>query len=207
MRGVDIDQFFAAQQEMTDTFETGSLGYRGLTGPSTRRPSGLVARLYERMRRKSSCCSAGPTTCSSFDTKDPPSTSSPTPPFLLPLPPANEIAEPDADVQTPTNPPPLALPLLLAIGFGNQSRPESRPSSSLASSRRSSLRRQDGVDQDHLTEAEEDNVTAELEPDSLPVAYVTPPPSTIFSQVSLDMPEAQYEVGHLEFHSFQFSIF
>jgi len=50
LRGVHIDQFLAIEQELDEAAETGSLGYRGLSGPSTRRPSTIVARLMERMR-------------------------------------------------------------------------------------------------------------------------------------------------------------
>lgn len=53
LRGVNVEQFLTLQQELDDAMETGSLGYRGLSGPSTRRPSTIVARLMERMRDNS----------------------------------------------------------------------------------------------------------------------------------------------------------
>lgn len=219
MRGVDIEQFFATQQEMNDTFETGSLGYRGLTGPPTRRPSGLVARLYERMRRKS----AGPTTCSSFDN---PSPSPVVDALALKIQPEVMTAEPD-EALTPTNPPFTVgnLPLMTC---------ESRQSS-LASSRRSSLRRQEcveecvqepvGGDECHPIDVESSNEpveddlerhprepTSEFDSDPpvaetlLPTVYVTPPPSTIFSQTSLDMPESvtTHEVFFVLIFTFHF---
>ncbi|XP_045034253.1 uncharacterized protein LOC116933195 isoform X1 [Daphnia magna] len=192
MRGVDIDQFYQTQQEMNDTFETGSLGYRGLVGPPTRRPSNIVARLYERMLRKNS----GPTSCSSFEY--PPGQSAE--PLTLKLPHPEVLVEMEESAVTPTNPPSTSFntnPMMKPPGSRN---------SSLTSSRRSSLRRQECVDLDEeptaCAEPAEDIVCQQSEQSSgfisgrmlanalLPTVYVTPPPSTVFSQASLDMPES-----------------
>ena len=198
MRGVDIEQFFLTQQELNDTFETGSLGYRGLVGPPTRRPSGIVARLYERMLRKSS----GPTICSSFE--NPPGPSHTVEPLTLKLPHPEALVESEELAVTPTN---NNQP---ACSFGAQTSammpPTGSRNSSLASSRRSSLRRQECVDEETVASAEpaEEILCQQSEQSSgfisgrmlanasqiLPTVYVTPPPSTIFSQASLDMPES-----------------
>ena len=171
MRGVDIENFFAAHQEMDDTFETASLGYRGLSGPPSRRPSNLVARLYERMSRKSS---SGPQTCSSFE-NPPPAMES----LTLKLPEVPVDAEETA--LTPTNQSISFHPLL----------------ESASSSRRSSLRRQECLDLPDTAEEEQPEEIPEsgsfnrsLLANVLPTVYVTPPPSTIFSQASLDLPES-----------------
>ncbi|KAI9552471.1 hypothetical protein GHT06_022837 [Daphnia sinensis] len=192
MRGVDIDQFYQTQQEINDTFETGSLGYRGLVGPPTRRPSNIVARLYERMLRKNS----GPTSCSSFEY--PPGQSAE--PLTLKLPHPEVLVEMEESAVTPTNAPSASFntnPMMKPPGSRN---------SSLASSRRSSLRRQECVDLDAeptaCAEPVEDILCQQSEQSSgfvsgrmlanalLPIVYVTPPPSTVFSQASLDMPES-----------------
>ena len=139
MRGVDIEQFFQTQQEINDTFETGSLGYRGLVGPPTRRPSGIVARLYDRMLRKSS----GPTICSSFENPSGPPIHM-MEPLTLKLPHPEVLIESEEPSVTPTNNHP-------AYGFYMQAMmvpPYGSRNSSLASSRRSSLRRQECVDEE-----------------------------------------------------------
>ncbi len=192
MRGVDIENFFAAHQEMDDTFETGSMAYnRGITGPPSRRPSNLAARLYERMLRKNS----GPQTCSSFEN----------PPPLAGVECLTLKIEPDAvaldaedAVLTPTNPPSSlhSHPLITATG-------------SATSSRRSSLRRQECLDHEEPLPVSESQEICQIISEHnnnnnnsgglarlmasesvLPTVYVTPPPSTIFSQASLDLPES-----------------
>lgn len=194
---MDIEHFFATQQEMNDTFETGSLGYRGLTGPPTRRPSGIVARLYERMLRKSS----GPTTSSSFENPSLGPNVDCLPSLTLELK-SNPIEmESDENAITPTNQPPFNqlnhTPLMAVNDRGSCK-------SSLASSRRSSLRRQDCVDLDEpmilepageicqQSEQSSGFISGRLMANAsqLPTVYVTPPPSTIFSQASLDLPES-----------------
>lgn len=189
MRGVDIDEFYQTQQEMNDTFETGSLGYRGLAGPPTRRPSNIVARLYERMLRKNS----GPTISSSFEY--PPGQS--IEPLTLKLPHPEVLVEMEESAVTPTNQPSIsfnAYPMMKPPGSRN---------SSLASSRRSSLRRQECLDHDEDPVACAEDITCHHSEQSsgfasgrmlanalLPTVFVTPPPSTVFSQASVDMPES-----------------
>jgi hypothetical protein len=117
------------------------------------------------------------------------------------LPHPEVLVESEESAVTPTNNQPPSY------GFNIQP-PTASHNSSLASSRRSSLRRQECVDGDGETVAcadpAEEILCQQSEQSSgfvsgrmlvnasqiLPTVYVTPPPSTIFSQASLDMPES-----------------
>lgn len=188
MRGVDVDQFFAVQQELDETRETGSLGYRGLVGPPSRRPSTIVARLVGRMMRKSL-----PTATSSFER--PPSVLDTRTSDLVP-------AGQESGLVTPTNQVLMTLPVA-----------DSRKTSP-ASSRRSSLRRQECIDVDedeHEAISSQSVSEDDFEDDEKPVnkqcmvsggsfvptVYVTPPPSTVFTP-------SDSSSGHEVINHFQF---
>ncbi|XP_014257503.1 sperm-specific antigen 2 isoform X2 [Cimex lectularius] len=50
LKGISIDDFLKHQQLMMHTFQSGSSGYRGLTGPSHAMPSGIVGKIMDRLR-------------------------------------------------------------------------------------------------------------------------------------------------------------
>ena len=137
MKGVELEQLFAQQQEEEEA-EEAAMGYRGLAGPPNRRPSGLIARLYERMTTSRKSSSGQPSNTASFD--------HPIHPDQLalkieePLAPTTDDHEAADDLQTPTNNIP-GNPLDLPSGCPSRV-------SSRASSRKSSLKRQDRFDND-----------------------------------------------------------
>lgn len=134
MKGVELDQLFAQQQEEEEA-ATSAMGYRGLAGPPERRPSGLIARLYERMGVSRKGSAGQPSNTASVDLLDEISLQ------ILEDSSEEEEEEEDAgpaEMKTPTNVLPVN-PLDVPLD------PSSRRSS-LASSRKSSLKRQERFD-------------------------------------------------------------
>ncbi|KYN03494.1 hypothetical protein ALC62_05621 [Cyphomyrmex costatus] len=54
LRGIAIDEFLKQQQETTESFDSISLGYRGLTGSPYVAPSEIVQKIMERLREHDS---------------------------------------------------------------------------------------------------------------------------------------------------------
>ncbi|XP_036145727.1 uncharacterized protein LOC105835726 isoform X2 [Monomorium pharaonis] len=54
LRGIAIDEFLKQQQETTESFDSVSLGYRGLTGSPYVAPSEIVQKIMERLREHES---------------------------------------------------------------------------------------------------------------------------------------------------------
>ncbi|XP_011686631.1 PREDICTED: uncharacterized protein LOC105449242 isoform X2 [Wasmannia auropunctata] len=54
LRGIDVDEFLKQQQETTESFDSVSLGYRGLTGSPFIAPSEIVQKIKERLREHES---------------------------------------------------------------------------------------------------------------------------------------------------------
>lgn len=54
LRGIAVDEFLKQQQETTESFDSVSLGYRGLTGSPYVAPSEIVQKIMERLRENES---------------------------------------------------------------------------------------------------------------------------------------------------------
>ncbi|KAL6263970.1 hypothetical protein P5V15_004051 [Pogonomyrmex californicus] len=54
LRGIDVDEFLKQQQESNESFDSVSLGYRGLTGSPYVAPSEIVQKIMERLREHDS---------------------------------------------------------------------------------------------------------------------------------------------------------
>lgn len=177
MHGVELDKFFARQQELEEARETGSLGYRGLVGPPSRRPSTIVARLMERMLQKSL-----PTASSSFD-----------------CPPKEESREEEKEDTVTLNSQLMTVP----VADSRKTSPASSRRSSLRRQDcidlqelhdevhdRQSNNSQSVSEDDHEEEKQDTEENEKLSNKAcsgvgaafLPTVYVTPPPSTVFSR-------------------------
>jgi len=51
-KGITVDTFIAQQEDLVNRFESGSFGYRGLQGSSSRRPSEIVEKILHTLKEK-----------------------------------------------------------------------------------------------------------------------------------------------------------